>query len=77
MCSAVFYALTGDGFSYEEMRREAERIRRVLLGVNNVKKVDLIGVQHEKIYIEMENSKLAQLGIDPGVISIRSGLKTR
>lgn len=62
------YALTSDGYSYEEMREQAEQIRRTLLGVKNVKKADLIGVQTEKIYIEMENSKLAQLGIDPNLI---------
>ncbi|CUH95759.1 putative membrane protein [Propionispora sp. 2/2-37] len=62
------YALTADGYSYEEMRDQAEKIRRNLLGVNNVKKVDLLGVQPEKIYIEMESSKLAQLGLDPNLI---------
>ncbi|MCX7780648.1 MAG: efflux RND transporter permease subunit [Negativicutes bacterium] len=62
------YALTADGGSYEEMREKAEQIRRVLLGVKNVKKVELIGVQPEKIYIELESSKLAQLGIDPNII---------
>ncbi|AIF49803.1 efflux RND transporter permease subunit [Pelosinus sp. UFO1] len=62
------YTLTSEGYSYEEMREEAEHIRRTLLGVKNVKKADLIGVQTEKIYIEMENSKLAQLGIDPNLI---------
>lgn len=62
------YALTADGFSYEEMRERAEQIRRIILGVKNVKKVELIGIQPEKIYIEMENSKLAQLGIDPNII---------
>lgn len=62
------YALTSDGYSYEEMREKAEQIRRTILGVKSVKKVDLIGVQPERIYIEMESSKLAQLGIDPNVI---------
>ena len=38
------YALTSDGFSYEEMRSNAEKIRRELLTVKNVKKVELIGV---------------------------------
>jgi multidrug efflux pump subunit AcrB len=50
------------------MRDRAEKIRRQLLGVKNVKKVELIGVQAEKIYIEIENSKLARLGIDPNLI---------
>lgn len=69
------YALTSDGYSYEEMREKAEQIRRTLLGVKSVKKVDLIGVQPERIYIEMESSKLAQLGIDPNVII--SAVKTQ
>lgn len=62
------YALTFDGFTYEEVRDSAEKIRRILLGVKSVKKVDLLGVQPEKIYIEMESSKLAQMGIDPNII---------
>ncbi|MDF2572126.1 MAG: acriflavin resistance protein, partial [Sporomusa sp.] len=64
----VVYALTSDGYTYEEMREKAEKIRRILLGVPSVKKVQLLGVQTEKIYIEMENSKLAQLGINPSLI---------
>ncbi len=47
------------------MREKAENIRRILLRVPNVKKVELIGVQNEKIYIQMESAKLAQLGIAP------------
>lgn len=65
----IVYALTGDGYTYEEMREKAEKIRRHLLGVPSIKKVKLLGVQTEKIYIEVENSKLAQLGIDPGLIT--------
>lgn len=62
------YALTADGFSYEEMRDTAEKIRRSLLAVHSVRKVELLGVQPEKIYVEVESSKLAQLGIDPNII---------
>jgi multidrug efflux pump subunit AcrB len=62
------YAVTGDGYSYEAMRAEAEKIRRLLLEVDQVKKVQLMGVQPEKIYIEMESSKLAKLGISPNAI---------
>ncbi len=59
------YTITADGFSYEELREQAERIRRILLGVQGVKKIELLGVQPEQIYVELESSKLAQLGIDP------------
>lgn len=63
------YALAGDGYSYEEMRERAEKVRRTLLSLPSVKKVDLLGVQVEKVYIEMETVKLSQLGIAPADIS--------
>ena len=63
------YALTGDGYTYEDMRERAEKVRRTLLSLPSVKKVDLLGVQVEKVYIEMETVKLSQLGIAPANIS--------
>lgn len=63
------YALTGDGYSYEDLRERAETIRRTLLTVPSVKKVDLLGVQAEKIYIEIESVKLSQLGLTPSDIT--------
>ena len=59
------YAITGDGYSYEELREKAEKIRRMLLNVDSVSKVELIGEQPEKIYVEASKEKLAQLGISP------------
>ena len=63
------YAITGDGYSYEEMREKAEKIRRLLLSVPTVQKVELLGEQPEKVYIEVENARLAELGISPQVIA--------
>lgn len=63
------YALTGDDYSYEDLRERAETIRRTLLTVPSVKKVDLLGVQAEKIYIEIESAKLSQLGLAPSDIT--------
>lgn len=64
------YAITGDGYSYEQMRVKAEDFRQELLqNVPDVKKVELIGVQDEKIYVEVESSKLSQLKIDPTIIT--------
>ena len=63
------YALTSDGFSYEEMRQQAEKIRQIILNVESVRKVELLGVQSEKIYIEIEQAKLFELGISPQIIS--------
>ena len=42
------YALTGDGFDYEELRKEAEKIRRELLHIHDVKKIELIGNRQNK-----------------------------
>jgi len=64
----TIYALTGDGFSCEDLRERAEKIRRSLLVVPSVKKVELVGVQPEKIYIEIESAKLARLNMDPATI---------
>lgn len=63
------YAVTGDGYSYEELRQKAEEIRQLLLSIETVQKVELLGVQPEKIYVEVESSKLAELGISPQTIS--------
>lgn len=57
------YALTGDGFSYALLKDYAERLKLALLRVPNVAKVSLIGLQDEKIYIEVSNAKLATLGV--------------
>src|SRR4029079_3888258 len=62
------YALTGDGFTYAQLKETADRIRNRLLRVKDVAKVDLIGEQDEKIYVELANAKLATLGVDPSVV---------
>ena len=59
------YAVTGDGFSYEEKRKYAENIRRRLTGVEDVQKVELLGVQKQEIYVEMDQNKLASFGMRP------------
>ncbi len=59
------YALTGDGFGYRELKEFGDRVRAELLRVPGVAKVDFIGEQDEKIFIEMSNAKLATLGVEP------------
>lgn len=59
------YAVTGDGFSYEEKRKYAENIRRRLTGVEDVQKVELLGVQKQEIYVEIDQNKLASFGMRP------------
>jgi multidrug efflux pump len=62
------YALTGDGYTYAQLKETADRIRNQLLRVKDVAKVELVGEQEEKIYIELANAKLGSLGIEPAVV---------
>jgi multidrug efflux pump subunit AcrB len=62
---SALYMITADGMSLAEIKRRAEDIRQRLLRVADVNKVDLIGVQPEKIFIEFSHTKLATLGINP------------
>ncbi|MFZ6844670.1 efflux RND transporter permease subunit [Undibacterium sp. RuTC16W] len=63
------YAITGDGFSYADLRKIADDARSEILRVDDVNKVDLLGKQEEKIYVEISNAKLASLGLDPALIA--------
>ena len=59
------YALTGDGFTYAQLYDYANRVRLDLMRVPDVAKVDIIGDQDQKVFVEASNTKLATLGIDP------------
>lgn len=72
------YALTGKDFSYEDKRKFAEKIRLNFLAIPDVKKVELVGVQEEKIFIEMQTDKLAKMSLDietlAAVIKAQTGM---
>ena len=58
------FALSADGFSQEELRVFAEGVRSRLLRVPDVAKVELFGVQAEKVFVEISHKRLAQMGLD-------------
>ncbi|MBX9959853.1 MAG: efflux RND transporter permease subunit [Burkholderiaceae bacterium] len=60
----VIYALQTDGFSDAELKVFADDVRQQLLRVPDVAKVELFGVQDEKIYVEISQKRLSQLGLD-------------
>ncbi len=60
----IFLAITGEGYSFPELRRYAEFLRRELLLVQNVKKVELFAAQQEVVFLEISRQRLAQLGIN-------------
>ncbi|MFV3090488.1 efflux RND transporter permease subunit [Pseudomonas sp. GW6] len=57
------YALTGNGFDYAVLKDYADRLQLQLQRVKDVGKVELVGLQDEKIWIELSNTKLATLGL--------------
>ncbi|ANA32088.1 efflux RND transporter permease subunit [Ralstonia mannitolilytica] len=67
------YALSADGFTYRQLNDYADAIRQQLLRVPNVAKVELLGDQDEKIYIEFQQAKLAQMGLDINTIATQIG----
>ncbi|WPC68415.1 efflux RND transporter permease subunit [Rhodoferax ferrireducens] len=69
----VIYALQADGFSYAELRTFADDVRQQLLRVPDVAKVELFGVQDEKLYIEISQRRLAELGLDMNAVLAQLG----
>ncbi|SPA40322.1 putative TRANSMEMBRANE DRUG EFFLUX PROTEIN [Cupriavidus taiwanensis] len=65
----TIYALSADGFNYKELREYADLVRQELLRVPSVAKVSLIGLQDEKVYIEFNQARFAQLGLDINAIA--------
>jgi multidrug efflux pump len=63
------YAVTGDGFSLEDLRRYAESAKQQLVKLPDVAKVDLIGIQPERITVTISTQRLAALGIPPLAIA--------
>ena len=64
----ILYAFTSDGFSQRELRDHVEEARSRLLLTPDVSKIDVIGAQEEKVYIEYSTAKLAGLGLNPTTV---------
>jgi multidrug efflux pump subunit AcrB len=56
-------AITGEGFSYREMKDVAEDLRKKLYRLTGIGKVELFGVQDERIWLEIDTRKLASVGV--------------
>jgi multidrug efflux pump subunit AcrB len=69
----VIYAIEAEGFSMAEIRDIADDVRQQLLRVTDVYKVELFGTQEEKIYIEIAQKRLAQLGLDLNAVLAQLG----
>jgi multidrug efflux pump len=67
--------LTGEGFSYSELKDIADECRNELLLIDEVAKVDIYGIQNERIFVEYNNSRLAELGLSPS--QLKNALESR
>jgi multidrug efflux pump subunit AcrB len=64
----VLLAVTGDGYSYRELKDYVDDLRRELLMVRDVARVEIWGEQVECVYVDISRSKLAELGIPPTIV---------
>ena len=69
----VIYALESDGFNYAELKVFADDARQKLLRVTDVAKVELFGDQDEKLFVEISQKRLAQLGLDMSQVLAQLG----
>ena len=66
----IFYALTGDGYTYPELNKYARKIRRELLGIKGVKRINIVGNRDEVINIIISKDKITRNGILPTQIML-------
>ncbi|GAA4429787.1 efflux RND transporter permease subunit [Acidovorax lacteus] len=69
----VIYALESEGFSYAELKSFADDVRQQLLRVPDVAKVELFGAQEEKLFVEISQKRLSQLGLDMNQVLAQLG----
>ena len=72
---AMMYAVKGDGIGHAELSDTSEDIKRRLLKAPYVKKVDVMGKQDQKVYVEFSHQRLAALGVTP--LAIAESLKSQ
>ncbi len=71
----IVIGLTGDGYDYAELKDVADQVRDQLLRLDDVAKVEISGVQEERVFVEYNNARLAELGLSPS--QLRSILESR
>ncbi len=65
----VFFALTGEDYTYAELKAYAENLKTELLHCEDVAKIAFWGLQQEVIYVEFERARLSELGLSPTMIA--------
>lgn len=73
----VFFALHGEGYSYAQLKEYADSLKKELLLCEDVAQIALWGEQPERIYLEIQRARLAELGIPPERIQQAIGLQNQ
>jgi len=71
----IVFAITGEGFTYAELKEVADVCRNELLLINEAAKVDIYGAQEERVFVEYNNARLAELRLSP--LQLKNILETR
>ncbi|KZY73308.1 acriflavine resistance protein B [Oleiphilus sp. HI0071] len=71
----IVIALTAEGYTYSEMKTIADNARDDLLNLEDAAKIDLLGIQDERVFVEYDNAKLTELNLSPAILS--SMIKSR
>jgi len=66
----IVYGFTADGFSHRELRDYVDNIRNQLLQLPDISKIDVLGAQDERVYVEFSTEQLAGLGIDRAALIV-------
>ncbi|NRA98069.1 MAG: efflux RND transporter permease subunit, partial [Planctomycetes bacterium] len=61
----IVLGIVGDGFDYAELKKVADEVRDELLHLPDIAKVEIYGAQQERIFVEYDNARLAELGLSP------------
>lgn len=65
----IVVGLTGEGFSFKELDTIADEVKAVFLQIPDTAKVEILGIQEERIFLEYNNARLADLGLSPGLLT--------
>ncbi len=71
----IVVGITGDGFSYAELKDVADQVRDELLQIEEAAKVSVLGAQEERVFVEYNNATLAKVGLSPAALQQMLGAR--
>ncbi len=71
----IIVTVSGEGYSYAEVKDIADQVRDLLLRIDDVAKVEIYGAQEERVFVEYNNARLAEFGLSP--LQLKNILESR